>query len=289
MDYLLINTNQGLLDYLNELKEKNVRILAMDLEAEYNLHSYGEKLALIQLYDQTNKILIDPLKISHPVLRLFLENYKIQKIMYDASSDMFLLQNTCGSKLEAVLDLRPAADLLDYEKRDLHSLLNLELGLSLNKKSKFQKYNWLKRPLSEEALEYALNDVLYLFELKDVILKRLYENKMLEEFMRINSRIQSRNYHKNKNDRYKKVKGYRDLNSSEAAIFKELYEAREKHAEELDMPPHNLIAKDLLFQLIKDPAIIKNIKKPKRLDSKEFSRIKKSLLKAMQTRKKPKN
>ncbi|MBN2736437.1 MAG: hypothetical protein JXR70_05605 [Spirochaetales bacterium] len=286
MDYQLIDTNQGLIDYTNQLKENNIRIVAMDLEAEYNLHSYGEKLALIQVYDRKNKILLDPLKINRRTLRLFLENYRVQKIMYDASSDMFLLQNSCDIKLEAVLDLRPAADLLDYEKRDLHSLINLELGMSLTKKSKFQKYNWLRRPLEQGALDYALSDVLYLFELKDVILKKLYENKMLEEFMRVNSRIQSRDYHKNSDDKHKKVKGFRELSSTEANVFKQLFETREKFAEEFNMPPHNLLSKDQLFQLINDPALITDLKKPKRMDIQDFSRLKKAIIKVLKDRRK---
>ena len=45
----------------------------------------------------------------------------------DASSDMSLLKNTADIEVKSILDLRPAVELLDYEKKDLHSVVAFEL------------------------------------------------------------------------------------------------------------------------------------------------------------------
>ena len=89
--------------------------------------------------------------------------------MYDASSNSSLLKNTYNIDIKSVLDLRPAVELLNFDKQDLHSVIAIELGITLTKKLKFQRYNWMKRPIDKEAIDYAINDVIYLFRLKDAL------------------------------------------------------------------------------------------------------------------------
>ena len=79
--------------------------------------------------------------------------------MYDSSWDLSLLRNNYEIEIKSILDLRPAVALLNYDKKDLHSIINLELGLSLEKKDKYQRYNWTRRPIKQQALQYAINDV----------------------------------------------------------------------------------------------------------------------------------
>ncbi len=93
MDYTCIETNTDLRDYLKELDNRNQHILALDIEADLFLHSYGIKLCLIQIYDGYNKVLIDPLQIDNNTLRILFENRNTLKVMYDAASDLSLLKN----------------------------------------------------------------------------------------------------------------------------------------------------------------------------------------------------
>ena len=172
MKYTSIESKADLQEYLARYKEKENYIMALDLEAESNLHAYGEKLCLIQIFDGTNAVIVDPLKIDDEAIRTLLDSRDILKVMYDASSDLSLLKNACGMEIKSILDLRPAVELLNYEKKDLHSVIACEQGISLEKKSKFQKHNWINRPVSKQAIEYALNDVIHLLALKEAILKK---------------------------------------------------------------------------------------------------------------------
>ena len=102
--------------------------------------------------------------------------------MYDAGSDLSLLKNSANIEIKSILDLRPAAELLNYEKKDLHSVIVFELGIFLEKKKKYQQYNWINRPVSEQAIHYALNDVMHLLALKDIILAKLCAKNCLSPF-----------------------------------------------------------------------------------------------------------
>ena len=123
-----------------------------------NLHCYGEHLCLIQMYDQNNKILIDPLQFEKKeelilALKMVFESRDMLKITYDVSGDASLLEKLYGIKFKSVLDLRPAVQILNYEKQSLTHILHEELSIPLIAKKKFQTYNWMKRPIDPEALD----------------------------------------------------------------------------------------------------------------------------------------
>lgn len=106
-NYTYIKTREELIAYLKDLEDRKCRIIALDTEGENNLRAYGETLALIQIFDGTAKIIIDPLGIDKHSLKLLFENRDILKIIYDASSDSSLLKNACNIEMKSVLDLRP--------------------------------------------------------------------------------------------------------------------------------------------------------------------------------------
>jgi ribonuclease D len=120
LDYTWIKKRRELLAYLETLDEQKVSVIALDIEAELNLHAYGETLCLVQIFDGAKLVLIDPLEIDKHTLKLFFESRNILKIVYDASSDSSLMKNSYNIEMKSLLDLRPAVELLDYEKKDLH-------------------------------------------------------------------------------------------------------------------------------------------------------------------------
>ena len=95
----------------------------ISLDTEYNnhLHAYGQQLCLIQIYDGTRSIAIDPFGIKDEVLRNLFEDRDVLKIMYDAPSDISLLVNAKNITIKSILDLRQGVELLEYDKKDLHS------------------------------------------------------------------------------------------------------------------------------------------------------------------------
>jgi ribonuclease D len=222
-------------------------------------------LCLANFFFGVRKLIFDPFNIPTETLKRLFENSNILKVMYDAGSDLSLLKNTIGIEIKSILDLRPASELLDYEKKDLHSVVAFELGIVLESKRKFQKYNWIKRPISELALEYAVNDVMYLLTLKDVILAKMYAKKLLETFLLKNLQIQNKDYTRNPEDKYRKISGYSRLQTDDKIIFQRVFDIREQYAEQCDLPPHNVIRKTDLIDIVRKAGYIDTIRFPKSL------------------------
>lgn len=265
MNYINIENEAELRSYLKKFEDKELQVIALDIEAESNLHAYGEKLCLTQIFDGVNNIIIDPLKIDNATLTLLFENPNILKVMYDAGSDLSLLKNSANIEIKSILDLRPAAELLNYEKKDLHSVIAFELGIFLEKKKKYQQYNWINRPVSEQAIHYALNDVMHLLALKDIILAKLCAKKLFEPFLLKNLQIQNKDYTRNPEDKYRKINGYSRLQNDKKAVFRRVFDIREKYAKLYDMTPHNVIHKADLIKIVKDAKDIDEIRFTKRI------------------------
>lgn len=265
MNYINIENEAELRSYLKKFEDKELQVIALDIEAESNLHAYGEKLCLTQIFDGVNNIIIDPAKIDNATLKLLFENPNILKVMYDAGSDLSLLKNSANIEIKSILDLRPAAELLNYEKKDLHSVIAFELGIFLEKKKKYQQYNWINRPVSEQAIHYALNDVMHLLALKDIILAKLCAKKLFEPFLLKNLQIQNKDYTRNPEDKYRKINGYSRLQNDKKAVFRRVFDIREKYAKLYDMTPHNVINKADLIKIVKDAKDIDEIRFTKRI------------------------
>jgi ribonuclease D len=265
MKYKFIRTNAELSSYLSTFEDKKTSVIALDTEAELNLHAYGERLCLVQIFDGVDYILIDPFKIDKELLKSFFENRNILKIIYDASSDLSLMKNAYETEIKSILDLRPAITLLNLEKQDLHSVLASELGVFLEHKAKFQQYNWTIRPISAEAIEYALSDVTYLFKLKDVLLKKLYEKQVMDSYILNNLKIQNKDYTRNPEDKYTRINGYQYLKDAEKLVALEVGKIIEKYACEYNIPSHWIINKNDVVAIIKDPECLDRIQFSNRL------------------------
>lgn len=252
MEYIKLTTALEIDAYTDELKKSGRTIIALDFEGEFNLHVYGEKLCLIQIYDNKNAVIIDPLQADLGAVKRLLEDEKILKIMWDAQSDISLVVNGYSMMIKSVLDLRPSADLLELSKKDYSSVISELLGVDTKiDKSRFQKYNWLKRPIDDEAINYGINDVLHLHGLKDVVLKKLFDSGKLDEYIRLNMIIQNRNYVRLPGQRHKKLKGYRYLDTTEQILLKKLFELRDDFAQKLNWPPNRVIPNPDLMELSK--------------------------------------
>ncbi|MDD5703940.1 MAG: hypothetical protein PHU23_18055 [Dehalococcoidales bacterium] len=183
MNYKFIRNNCELSSYLRTFEDKKISIIGLDTEADLNLHTYGENLCLVQIFDGVNRVLIDPFTTDKELLKSLFENRNILKVIYDAASDLSLMKNAYGIEIKSILDLRPAVTLLNFEKQDLHSVIASELGVCLEHKAKFQQHNWTLRPISAEAIKYAISDVIYLLELKNALLKKISENQLMDSYI----------------------------------------------------------------------------------------------------------
>jgi ribonuclease D len=244
--YRYIQADRELAGLLERLRGQNPDRVALDLESEHNLHSYGIHVSLIQLYDGESVALIDALAIrDRALLRVLLEETPWVKVMFDASGDLATLRTALDLGIRPIFDLAIAARLLG-RPGSLSSLVSPGGPAS---KSRFQKANWMKRPIPEDMLEYAAGDVRPLLDLADSLLGELVSSGQLFRFMAKNAEVQVKTHSRDPYQGYRRLPAYSKLSPAQKRLLADLWQAREKYAERHDLPPHNVAEHDVLVGL----------------------------------------
>ncbi len=262
--YTLISSDAELIDFRKYLDHNNIGIVSMDFEGEYNLHIYGEKLCLIQIYDGDKYFVIDPFGISKEELVKTLENRKIMKIFYDAASDTRLVYKQYGIKMQSVYDLKIMVDILDFDGKGLDAVISRLLKITIVKKKKFQRYNWTKRPVDSDAMQYAVSDVEHLFELKNKLFKLIKQEDKTEELI-FNIIKKTVDLDKKTIPGIFKSFDYKNLKSVEKDLLKKIFDIREEIARELNVPPNLVMSKGKLFEASKDIRTVKDLEFNRRI------------------------
>jgi ribonuclease D len=277
-DYTFVQTDTEFRSYLDRLRSRGTQEIAFDLEGEFNLHVYGERFCLLQLFDGEEEVVVDPFTVSADAIRLLLENPDIAKITYDSSSDRLLLAKAHAMRLVSIVDLRPAVELLELPKRDLGSVLESLLGESpQGSKKRFQQYNWTRRPIDPAAIEYALRDVRHLFPLRDALFARLEEQGLLDDYHRENDRLQASEPDVNRKPGLFRSGTHRHLNRDQKQEFQRLYDIRDRHARELDLPPNTVVANKELFALARGAMRPRQITGNRRVPPDTLDRIRREM------------
>lgn len=247
-DYILIEKDEEVESMLKSWSEEAIGTVAMDFEGEFNLHIYGEHLCLIQIFDGRDFYIVDAMKVSDGALRCLLES-PVEKIMFDCSGDSTLVRRNYDIALANVFDLRVVAKALGFEN-GLSALIERNLKIDTSgksgKKSK-QMSNWLIRPLKPDQIAYALDDVRYLFELRDSLDKELADPVLRK---RVVSQMVTcaRPIHPDKPE-WERAPGYKRMPRRTRVYLKHLYIARDAMARKRNCPASYLIDKKTLVKM----------------------------------------
>lgn len=154
-------------------------LCAVDTEAD-SLHRYSESLCLIQFSDGNDHVLIDPLAIDDmSALSEYLA--KATCWMHGADYDMHMLKQHLGVIPPTVFDTQIGARLLGVRKFGYGNLVEHYMDVFIEKTS--QKADWAKRPLTPVMEDYALNDVIYLLPMAEIIVKQLKDKGRYDWFL----------------------------------------------------------------------------------------------------------
>ena len=250
MPYVMLDSDKLVLDQIGRWHERKVKSVAVDFEGEFNLHIYGEHLCLIQLFDGSDYYLIDPFAVSQHTLKILLEDDDLEKVMFDCASDAALVRKQYGITLKPVYDVRIAAKLLGFDG-NLVKLIERCLGIPVpTGKKGNQMANWLRRPLSEKLIAYALSDVQHLFDLRKVLERELAEAQLEQK----NRTLQGSAALPKGPDKpgWEKLPGFRYLSNSEKVYVQRFFEARDQLARRLNRPAFQVLDKRALIAMAKD-------------------------------------
>lgn len=247
---LIIENESDLLFYLDNLLKKKVQAIAFDMEGDQGLLRYNYSISIFQCFDGENKVIIDVLKIGNkPGLHQFLTCSDIVKVMFSCANDIFMTQNVLGCTIFPVRDIAVGQKLLG-----LPINLSSYLKIDREKKDAFQRANWLRRPIRSELLNYAINDVLELFNIEKEIETGLLDQNLYAKYLEESSLLSKRNFIINQFRLYKeKFPGYKRLKPDKKRLAANVWVFRELLGKYYDLPVGFLLSKQSMVKVIKEP------------------------------------
>jgi len=249
---IFIDREQELEKLVTYLLNGQFTEISLDTEGESFLHRYGMHLCLIQLFDGERCYIIDPIKIKNISYLQPVFEGNITKVIYHANNDLILLDYLYNWHMKNIFDISIAAEVLRLKPLSLPTLLDNQLGVALVKSKSKQKANWNRRPLRNDLIEYAANDVKYLLLLKAKLMKHLANRNLLKEADRKNRELENVRYQL-KIDPHLGIKNAKGLSNDERIYLKSFYKARDCIAKELDYPPNNVVKNGDLIAISQKP------------------------------------
>ena len=171
-------------DITSEIAKSFKNEICLDVEATGLQIPERDKLSLIQLADQNGNVyIIQPNKKTYkaPNLVSVLENDKILKIGHFLRFDKSALEFFLKCKMKSIFCSKVASRLCRTYSSE-HGLKNLVqefCGKKIDKKYGSSDWNKDLDDLSDNQLQYAANDVIYLHKIKQELSKMLLrENRM---------------------------------------------------------------------------------------------------------------
>lgn len=241
----MITDSPGLDRFLDAAR--SVERLALDTEAD-SLHCYFEKLCLIQIAMPGYAELLDPL--AGVELPKFFECLGQKEVVFHgADYDLRLLNRHGNFAPGKIFDTMLAARLAGESQVGLAALVQKYFGVELSKAS--QKANWGQRPLSQQMIHYALNDVHHLLDLASILQEKLMQlgrMSWLEEW--IERMVQAaRNPREKDPDQLWRIPGAAKLAPREQAVLRSLWFWRDAEAQAWDRPPFFVLSNSDLLRI----------------------------------------
>jgi ribonuclease D len=220
--------------------------VAIDTEAD-SLHSYREKLCLLQVSLSVGDYIVDPLAdVDLTPLCAALTDKEI--VLHGADFDLRLLRRSLNFTAGRIFDTVIAARLLGLREFSLAALVERYFGIKLTKGS--QKADWGRRPLPKRMLEYAINDTHYLLPLADCLEVELRQLDRLDWFRQSCQRAldQAAVSRVRDEDDMWRISGSGALRGRAAAVLRALWRWREEEAARVDRPPFHILQNEELVR-----------------------------------------
>ena len=187
--------------FQNDLPLKSLKSFKGDITIDtetLGLNIKRDRLCLIQLRNESNKkvYLIKFDKDISPAnsknIKSLLEDKSLTKIFHYARFDMAVLKENLNINVKNVFCTKIASKLTRTysSKHGLKDLVKEILNIELDKTE--QTSDWSQKKLTKQQIQYAMNDVIYLSDLKKNLEAKLLEAKRLKTFKSIMNFLDTR-------------------------------------------------------------------------------------------------
>ncbi|MFA5321867.1 MAG: ribonuclease D [Smithella sp.] len=220
--WLFVDTQKKMQRAVNDFER--AKVLSIDTEYD-SFHYFNEKLCLIQIHANNTTYVFDPLdNLDLSFLGKYFDDQSVVKVLHAADNDIRLLKRDYKCNFRNIFDTHRAALLLGFQQLSLEKMILQFVGIDLKKNKKIQRSHWDNRPLTEEQLEYAAQDVVYLPLLYDKQSKELDSKGLKETAMKAFIKIADADWREKRFNRhgYIKIKGHELLNQEQKDLLKRL-------------------------------------------------------------------
>ncbi|ANQ66869.1 ribonuclease D [Candidatus Pseudothioglobus singularis] len=231
---ILIKNNEQLEKYLNDINEES--ILGIDTEFR-RIDSYSPELCLVQIASKSHLECIDVLSINN-LEPLFDKLYdgKTLWVIHSARQDIEALYYLSGRTPSHLFDTQIGASFLNYPIQVSYQAITEKLqNIFLEKK--FTRFDWRKRPLPNDVLKYALDDVKYLLPNYRILKKELVnQGKLSWAEEEVQFLLNKDTYEPNYRQILKKTKGINKISHKNQENAFKLIHWRESIAQQKNKP-----------------------------------------------------
>ena len=230
---------------------KSVEWLSFDTEF-VGEKRYHTRLCLLQAATPQGNYIIDPLKVKNlnPFV-LLLKDPSILKITHAGDNDYRLMNNLFGVVPKNIFDTQIAAGFAGYRYPISYKKI-VEGETRQYLKKGFAVTDWEARPLQSKQLDYALLDVLPLYDVWKSLSKKLAENNRShwakEEFLRWESEVY---YEKNIYQEALKSNLMKALDQAERLFLLRLLVWRTSTAQEKDYSKEMILQSKQISQIVR--------------------------------------
>jgi ribonuclease D len=195
--------------------------------------------------------LFDPLAELDPAaLAVVLADPEIEVVLHAARQDVALLRRVWRTDVRNVFDTQVAAGFAGFGAQTGYgNLLGGALGLRVDKTASYTR--WDARPLTEEQLAYAREDVLHLLDLSDALHARLAASGRLDWAREECRRLEDVTDERDPETAWERLPRATSLDPRARAVARELAAWRERTASVEDKPVGTILPDPALVEIAK--------------------------------------
>ncbi len=241
--------------------------------------TYYPKFCLLQIAAPGWVACVDPLAIQDltPLLEA-IYNPGITKVLHSCRQDLEIFYQITGKIPGPVFDTQIAAPLLGFQENPGYAML-VSSFLNINLNKAHTRADWSERPLSQDQIQYAADDVIYLCKIYTIMCEQLEKlgrlNWLESDFALLNN---PELYQLSPENAWLKIRGKNKLTGRQLSILQALSEWRERTAQTENKPRNWLLPDDMLLELGKlQPVTTAELAKVRSINERSVNRYGKAI------------
>ena len=249
----LVTTEAGVEAVADAIRAAGAFTLDLEFVPE---HRYVPDLGLVQVGwdggggpDALDVAAIDPLAVDPAPVLALVGDEAIETVTHAAQGDLAILAHRFSVRARALRDTQIAAAFLGHgDQIGYAPLVESALGVRLEKGSQYTE--WLRRPLTDRQIAYALDDVRYLIEIWERQRDALDADGRLQAVIEECDRLAETAWNRPPpEEAYRRVKGWNGLRARPLGALRQLAAWREREALRANRPPSRVLNDRSMLEL----------------------------------------